>query len=207
MYCTNCGHENRAGARFCSACGAPLVSRARIPTNQAPAYGLGARVKDTFDKADARLKANVFLLAAFTLSLAVIMTFAHRLVTSLELALTRFASLAVLEAGLGTAVFFACSLAPLSLSLLVILALASALQKTSDHVIRAAYFPLVAVSLVCLVIVVGFFVFQDPGANDMAIALKTTFDSFLTSAAVGLLACPLAIWTIRLSNARTERAN
>lgn len=38
MFCSNCGSENRPGAKFCAACGAPLSSASTQSSNQTQHY-------------------------------------------------------------------------------------------------------------------------------------------------------------------------
>ena len=43
MFCTNCGSQQKDGAKFCTACGAPLAQapsvEAALPVERAPARG------------------------------------------------------------------------------------------------------------------------------------------------------------------------
>ena len=183
-----------------------MPERSLLSESPTPAANLVAKGKDRASSAAAFFAHNAYKIAAGTLCAIIIFAYINVPIGSFEQVSSRLSGLSTISAGFGTATYFACIIAPISLSLLVILAIVTASSNACDQIIRTAYFPIIAMMIVNLVIVAGYIVFRGSGANDMFIALALTFGHFIGAAIVGAIACVITIAIIKLSNAKVRAA-
>ncbi len=205
MYCPRCGRENNTGGNFCGSCGAPIARQIQPDENAVFVAGAVAEEGRRAETAATYFGRNAFKLISISAILFVIVAFTSVLLGSLGQATTRLASLSALPAGLGTAAYLACAIAPVLLSLQVVLALVPTLQRTSDQVIRSAYFPAAAIVFVCIVVILGRFLFPDAGSDQMAAALSLAFGDFTSPAVIGVYTCVVAIVMIHVSNGKCRK--
>ena len=200
MFCPKCGHNNKAEAHFCASCGTKLPVRGKTQTTQpqqqpelTPTSNLVAKTRKHGYK-------------ILVIALCVIMAVAFICVTLYSYGEIKdcFLGLTFWPALLGTSVFFACAIIPISLAFLAIIALARAIYEPTIKCISAASFPIIAALIICVIVIVGHFIFITDVTNDMSLALQTTFDAFFSSAIIGIFASIGAFAVIKHSNKKTN---